>query len=157
MPCDQQKSTQNHHVSPVIADSWEKGIKVIIRSRHCTTVPYSNVLQSGAGKYSNVLQSGAGKYSNVLAQCSSRPIPVLPFVHRALHRVLQLTLVPSVFGESFFDNDFLHNPVSILHPCTILNGFHTSFIIQKPVLSNPIIDPAYSYSQRPNVQLLIRT
>ena len=34
--------------------------------------------------------------------------------------VLQLTLVPSVFGESFYDDGFLHNPVSILHPLTIL-------------------------------------
>ena len=44
-----------------------------------------------------------------LALCPPNPVPVL-----------QLTLVPSVFGESFFDNAFLHEPVSILHPVTIL-------------------------------------
>ena len=37
--------------------------------------------------------------------------------------VLQLNLVPSVFGESFLDNGFLHDPVSILHPCTIFKWF----------------------------------
>ena len=47
-----------------------------------------------------------------LALCPPSPVPVL-----------QLNLVPSVFGESFFDNGFLHDPVSILHPCTIFKWF----------------------------------
>ena len=37
--------------------------------------------------------------------------------------VWQLTLVPSVFGESFFDKAFLHGPASILHPLTIFKWF----------------------------------
>ena len=45
------------------------------------------------------------------------PLPTSPV------SVLLLTLVSSVFGEYFFDKAFLHDPVSILHPFTILNGF----------------------------------
>ena len=37
--------------------------------------------------------------------------------------VLQLTLVPSVFGESLFENGFLYDPVSILHHFTIFKWF----------------------------------
>ena len=44
--------------------------------------------------------------------------------------VMQLTLVPSVFGESFFDNGFLHDPVSVLHPFTIFKCFLYTLIIR---------------------------
>ena len=37
--------------------------------------------------------------------------------------VSQLTLVPSVFGGSFFDKAFLHAPVSIVHPFAIFKMF----------------------------------
>ena len=49
-------------------------------------------------------------------------MPVLPGSPSHLP-VLQLTLVPIVFGESFFDDGFLHDPVSILHPFTIFKWF----------------------------------
>ena len=37
-------------------------------------------------------------------------------------------IVPSVFGESFFDNAFLHDPVSILHPFIICKWFLYTYI-----------------------------
>jgi hypothetical protein len=43
-----------------------------------------------------------------LALCPSGSVPVL-----------QLVFVLGVFGGSFFDDAFLHDPVSILHPFTI--------------------------------------
>ena len=64
-----------------------------------------------------------------LASCMCSPMLVYPYACLDLCPsspvpVLQLTLVPSVFGGSFFDKAFLHSPVSILHPFTILNGIH---------------------------------
>ena len=55
--------------------------------------------------------------------CAIMPYACLALCPPSPVLVLQLTLVPSVFGESFFDNGFLHDPVSILHPFTIFKWF----------------------------------
>ena len=52
-----------------------------------------------------------------MPQALSCPLPISPIL------VSQRTLVPSVFGESLFDNAFLHDPLSILNPCTIFKWF----------------------------------
>ena len=54
------------------------------------------------------------------ALCPPSPVPVL-----------QLILVPSVFGGSFFDKAFLYDSVSIRHPFIILNARLTYYVNHK--------------------------
>ena len=58
-----------------------------------------------------------------VALCSSSPMPVLPFAHLALYRFCNSPLFEVFLENLFFDNGFLHDPVSILHPCTNLKWF----------------------------------
>ena len=53
----------------------------------------------------------------VCVHCHMSSTSTVQNAHLALYRFL--TLVPSVFGESFFDKAFLYDPVSILQPFTI--------------------------------------
>ena len=80
-----------------------------IKGKTARTRVYKNHLKMVKG-----CRIDTGSCKKPLSKKDSPPSPV---------PVLQLTLVPRVFGESFFDNGFLHDPVSILHPFTIFKWF----------------------------------
>ena len=66
----------------------------------------------------------------ICSSSSSSSLTVLPLICQPSHvSASHLPLVPRVFGGSIFDKAILHNPVSILHPFTIiLNGFYTPYL-----------------------------